>query len=140
MVIKSSRRIMTGALISSLALFLYTHAKAADCDLERGQKVFAKCQSCHTLDNSGTHLAGPNLYGILGQQAGSVAGYQYSRGMRKSNLTWDTATLHQFLESPQRIVPRTKMAFAGLKQIEDRNAVICHLSHLSNQDPALSQK
>lgn len=122
---------LMGTLLCFLSLSAFGSENAADCNPERGQKVFAKCQSCHTLDNSGAHLAGPNLYGILGQHAGTVEGYQYSRGLRKSNLVWDNQTLHKFLESPQIIVPRTKMAFAGLKQVEDRKAVICHLRQMS---------
>lgn len=127
----SPMKILIGTLLCSLTLFSYSSESVADCDPAKGLKVFAKCQSCHTLDTSGTHLAGPNLHGILGRNAASTEGYQFSRGLRKSNLVWDTQTLHQFLESPQKIVPRTKMAFAGLKQVEDRNAVICHIRDMS---------
>ena len=100
---------------------------ASDCDITRGEKVFTKCIACHSLDAVESDLPGPNLDNLLGRKAGSVEGYKFSRSLRNSDLVWDLDTLHKFLENPQTLAPRNKMAFAGLKKKEDRDAVICHI-------------
>lgn len=47
--------------------------------------------------------------------------------MRKSGLTWDAATLTEYLRTPDKVVPGTKMAFAGLASDEDLANVIAYL-------------
>ena len=42
-------------------------------------------------------------------------------------MTWDEKTLDQYLEAPQKFMPGTKMAFIGLKNPDDRKAVIAYL-------------
>jgi cytochrome c len=47
--------------------------------------------------------------------------------MAKSGITWDEATLIAFLEKPRKYVKGTKMSFAGLKKLADRENVIAYL-------------
>src|SRR5690606_14855564 len=37
----------------------------AAADPAAGEKVFAKCVSCHTINQGGANGIGPNLYGII---------------------------------------------------------------------------
>ena len=47
--------------------------------------------------------------------------------MLKSGLTWDDATLDKYLTKPKKLVPRTKMRFAGLKKKSQREDVIAYM-------------
>ena len=95
-------------------------------DAAAGEKVFMQCASCHAVD-AGVNRVGPSLAGIIGHAAGTVEGYSYSVANRNSGITWTPEKMFQFLESPQRVVPGTKMAFAGLKDAQDRANIIAYL-------------
>ena len=42
-------------------------------DLGNGEAKFAVCRACHTLNQGGEDMTGPNLWGIFGRKAGSKA-------------------------------------------------------------------
>lgn len=84
---------------------------------------FAQCTSCHTI-RKGLNGVGPSLFGVFGSKAGSVEGYAYSAANKSSGLTWDEATLDTYLTSPMKMVPGTKMTFAGMADAAKRKAVI----------------
>ncbi|MEX1036077.1 MAG: cytochrome c family protein [Sneathiella sp.] len=111
----------------SLALSLVATSAFADGDAAKGEKVFKKCKACHTIEQGGKNAIGPNLFGIIGTKAGSVEGYRYSKAMSDAGLTWDEATLDEYLEKPRAFVKGTKMAFAGLKKESDREDLIAYL-------------
>ena len=98
----------------------------AEGDAAAGEKVYKKCKTCHSLE-AGKNKLGPNLAGIFGRQAGSVEGYKYSAAMASSGIVWDEATLDAFVAKPKDVVPKTKMAFAGLKKEEQRQDLIAYL-------------
>ena len=56
---------------------------------------------------------GPSLHKIVGRKAGEIAGDTYSAANKNSGITWTEEKLFQYLENPQRVVPGTKMSFAG---------------------------
>ena len=93
---------------------------------------FGQCRACHTPEKDGRSGIGPNLWGIAGQPAAQVAGFNYSPAMKSSGLTWDTATLDGFLKEPMKVVPGTKMAFAGLRNDEQRAEVVAFLETLKD--------
>jgi cytochrome c len=95
-------------------------------DATKGEKVFLQCKTCHVLD-AGVNKVGPSLNGIIGRAAGQVAGFNYSEANKNSGLTWTEEQLFTYLENPQKTIPGTKMAFAGLKQPQDRADVIAYL-------------
>ena len=92
-----------------------------------GQAVFVQCQTCHTVA-AGQNRIGPSLAGIVGNRAGAVAGYSYSAANRESGITWSAEKLFQYLENPQRVVPGTKMAFAGIADSQRRADLIAWLA------------
>ena len=100
---------------------------AADCDLELGKKVFAKCATCHTNDASGAHLVGPNLHGVVGRKAATAPEFYYSPAFEQLAFAWTEEELDKFLENPMERVPGTMMAFAGIKDESQRKAVICYM-------------
>ncbi|MFW2350878.1 c-type cytochrome [Qipengyuania sp.] len=95
-------------------------------DATHGGQVFIQCKSCHALE-AGVNKIGPSLAGVVGRTAGTVEGYTYSDANKNSGITWTKEKLYQYLEKPQRVVPGTKMAFAGLPKGQDRADVIAYL-------------
>ena len=98
--------------------------------VEAGAKVFRKCKACHQVGENAKHRIGPHLNHLFGRIAGTVDGFRYSKAMKSmgsEGLAWDMKTLGAFLEAPKSYVPKTKMAFAGLKKQADRDAIIAYL-------------
>ncbi len=93
---------------------------------EAGEKVFKQCMACHSV-KAGENKVGPSMHGIVGRTAGQVAGYNYSTANKNSGKVWNEETMFAYLEAPQRAIPGTKMAFAGLKKPQDRADVIAYL-------------
>jgi len=91
--------------------------------------TFAQCRSCHAVE-AGKNGVGPSLAGIVGRKAGTVAGYAYTDANKNSGLTWDEATLDEYLTAPAKKVPGTKMAFAGIADAAKRKEVIDYLKTL----------
>jgi cytochrome c len=91
-----------------------------------GKMVFAQCRTCHVTD-AGVNKTGPSLNGLIGRQAGTVAGFTYSAANAGSGITWTKEKLFQYLEKPQRVIPQTKMIFAGLPDAQKRADVIAYL-------------
>ena len=91
-----------------------------------GEKVFKQCMACHVV-TEGQNRVGPSLHAIIGRTAGQVAGFSYSTANKTSGKVWDKETLYAYLEAPQKFMPGTKMAFAGLKKPQDRADVIAYL-------------
>jgi cytochrome c len=100
----------------------------AAADPAAGEKVFAKCMACHTINSGGATGIGPNIFGIIGKPVGKhAAGFAYSSDLADHGGSWDYATLDAWLKSPKGLVPGTKMAFPGLSAPEDRANVIAYL-------------
>jgi cytochrome c len=103
----------------------------------RGERVHAQCVSCHTFDAGGANGIGPNLHDVFGRAAASHAGYEYSPAMEGHGGAWDYLALNDFLRSPAQTVRGTKMAFAGLRNDEERVAMIAYLRSISPNNVAL---
>lgn len=91
-----------------------------------GEKVFGQCRACHVAE-AGVNRVGPSLWGLIGRTAGSIAGFKYSPANKNSGLVWSEEQLFTYLEAPQKTIPGTYMAFAGLKKPQDRADVIAYL-------------
>lgn len=103
---------------------------SATGDAAAGKLVFAQCRTCHVTD-AGLNKVGPSLAGIIGRKAGSVPGFNYSPANASADVTWSKEKLFQYLEKPQRVVPKTKMIFAGLPDAQKRADVIAYLENPS---------
>lgn len=101
----------------------------SNCAPERGKTLFNKCAVCHNYDRSQTHgVVGPNLYQTLDRPVGKIEGYKFSSAMRKSEDRWTVEFLDSFLKQPMAVYPRTRMAFAGISNAQDRADLICFLA------------
>ena len=95
-------------------------------DAAAGEKTFMQCAACHVVE-PGVNRVGPSLAGIIGRVAGTVEGFNYTDANKNSGITWTPEKLFQYLENPKRVIPGTKMAFAGLPKGQDRADVIAYL-------------
>ena len=116
-------------LLACAVLAVSTGAAFAEGDAEKGEKVFRKCKACHDAENE-KNKVGPHLVGIIDRAAGAVDGFKYSDAMMNSGLTWDAATIDQYLADPKGFIPKNRMAFPGLKKEQDRADVIAYLQSL----------
>ena len=117
------------AVLAAAAALLLAAPAMAEGDAAKGEKVFAKCKACHE-NEKGVNKVGPTLKGLVGRKAASVPDYKYSEAMiakGAEGVVWDEATLAAYLPDPKAFVPKTKMAFAGLKKPEDVADVIAYL-------------
>jgi len=96
-------------------------------DAALGEKVFLKCKACHQIGEGAKSAVGPVLNGIIGRPAGTYPGYSYSDANKGSGITWDEATLKDYLKNPRARIPGTKMIFPGLPKDEDIDNVIAYL-------------
>ncbi|MFN3475602.1 MAG: c-type cytochrome [Blastomonas sp.] len=92
----------------------------AGADIAAGEKVFAKCGSCHSINSGGASGIGPNLYGIMGKPHAAVPGFAYSDALKEKSGPWTFDEMNAWLTSPKAYAPGTKMSFAGLGKPEDR--------------------
>src|SRR5476649_1821509 len=105
----------TMTLVASVLILTAGGARAQSA--ESGERTFnQQCKSCHTVEKGGPSTLGPNLFGVIGRKAGSAAGFASSDAMKTSGITWDEASLADYLKDPAAKVPETKMVFAGLKR------------------------
>jgi len=118
------------ALACLAALAVPFSAAAADGSAEAGAAVFKKCTACHNAEEP-VNKVGPHLVGIVGRPAASLADYAtYSEAMKEAaagGLAWDEETLATYLAGPKKMIPKTRMAFSGLKSEDDIAAVIAYL-------------
>jgi len=133
MMFKLNRRTLAAIAVGAVVgLGLQTGASFADDELaEKGQKIFKKCQACHMVGEGAKNKVGPELNGLIGRTAGGLEGYKYSDAMTEkgeAGLVWTEETLSAYLENPRKYVPKTKMAFSGLRKESDRDAIIAYLA------------
>lgn len=93
-----------------------------------GEKVFAKCQSCHSIEAGGANGIGPNLNGVMGGAFGAKAGFNYSSALTGMGGNWGWEEMNDWLANPKGYINGTSMSFAGLSKIEDRAAVAMYLN------------
>ncbi|TWB45867.1 c-type cytochrome [Nitrospirillum pindoramense] len=94
---------------------------------EKGEKLSIRCRTCHEFAAGKPHKVGPNLHGLFGRTAGQEPGFNYSKALRDSGIVWDEKALDAWLTRPSGLVSGTTMAFMGLPDKADRDALIAWL-------------
>lgn len=103
-------------IAATVAAVLAAPAFAQDGDAAAGEKVFSQCQTCHHIvDPDGNVLAGrantktgPNLWGVVGRQAGTEAEFASGRpGYRdaivaagEKGLVWTQEEIAKYVQDP----------------------------------------
>jgi cytochrome c len=112
-----------GALVAS------SSPSFAEGDVLKGERVFRKCGSCHSVKDTSNRV-GPHLIGIVGRQIASVPEFKYSEDLKTyatTALTWDEAKLDAYFENPKALVAKTSMVFSGIKKENERQDLIAYL-------------
>ena len=137
-------RIITGSAVLALALNLTACGKPAQAPsasdsgaasagstaaVGKMPPAFAQCAACHSVKKD-MHGVGPSLAGVFGTKAGDIPGFAFSDAMKGSGLVWDEKTLDTYLTNPMKVVPGTRMTYAGMTDPADRKAVIDYLKTL----------
>lgn len=108
----------------------------ASADLAAGEKVFAKCAACHTINQGGANGIGPNLYATVGEGIGQgKGGFAFSDALKSKGGTWTFDALDHWLKSPREFAPGTKMTFAGLGNPTDRANLIAWMNSQGSNLP-----
>lgn len=108
----------------------------ASADPAAGERVFAKCQACHTSAQGGANGIGPNLYGVVGTAIGKhVPGFAYTGALSGHGGNWDFENLDHWLTNPRGFANGTSMSFAGLPKAEDRANLVAYLNTLGSNLP-----
>jgi cytochrome c2 len=97
-----------------------------------GDQMFRRyCSICHDTA-PGKNKLGPSLAGVVGRKAGTVEGFTYSPAMKSAGFTWDEKALDEYLGDPRGKVPGNKMLFPGVKNADERHAIIDYLEKLKS--------
>jgi cytochrome c len=119
---RTPEALYVAVLAAALAVSCAAPAIAADAD--HGKVVFQQCAACHT-DKPGA--IGPSLRGVVGRTSGSVDGFHYSEAMKRANLTWDEASLREYITNPQAKVKGNRMPFGGVGNPKDLDDLVAYL-------------
>ena len=99
--------------------------------IAEGERAWRACASCHRIGEGARNGTGPALNAIMGMPAGSVEGFRYSAQMTaagEGGLIWTAETLDAFLENPAQTVPRNRMSFRGVRDADERAALIAYIA------------
>src|SRR5215831_478770 len=127
---RDPRVLLSATMAMAAALMMATPAMAQEGNAEEGAEVFKKCRACHDVGPEAKNKVGPLLNDIVGRKAGTIEGFNYSEANKSAGskgLVWTEDVLFKYLENPLAFMPGTKMAFAGLKDPQDRKDLIAFL-------------
>ncbi|MBB5514046.1 cytochrome c [Rubricella aquisinus] len=134
-----------GMIAGAMALMSTGQAFAMG-DAAEGEAQFRQCQSCHVVQNeAGETLAGragrqgPNLYGVIGRQAGTVEDFRYGPDLvaaGEQGLVWDETNIVAYLEDPTGFLreftgdnnARSRMSYRMRNGAEDMAAFLATFS------------
>jgi len=89
------------------------------------------CTVCHNFNEGGAAKIGPDLYGVVGRDRASAAGFDYSSALKCHPGKWSYDDLNNWLHSPKEFAPGTKMTFIGIDDDKERADVIDYLHTLA---------
>ncbi len=77
-------------------------------DAAAGEELFRSCKACHSINNGDEVIvrggrSGPNLFGVIGRQAGSYDGFRFGNDLvaaGEAGLVWTEESLAEFVANP----------------------------------------
>ena len=106
---------------------------------EDGESESRACAACHTFEQGGEAKIGPPLWGVVGRDIATIEGFAYSDALLEKEGAWSFDALSAFLENPKGWAPGTKMAFAGIRNPEERADVLVYLRGLADNPAPLPE-
>ncbi|MFU8865240.1 MAG: c-type cytochrome [Rhodobacterales bacterium] len=137
-------------ITASLALIALSAPAFAEGDAAKGEREFNKCKACHMIQaDDGTDIVkggrtGPNLYGIVGDAAGTQEDFRYGTGLTaaaEAGLVWDEENLVAYVQDPRAFLVeftgdssvRSNMSFKLARGAED---VVAYLASVGPEATA----
>ena len=103
-------------------------------DAEKGKAAFTtKCALCHQVGASAQNAVGPELNGIVGRKAASIADFAgYSAKMKQlgaDGFTWTEENIDKWITDPKAMIADSPMAlaFQGIPDANERADIIAYL-------------
>lgn len=108
---------------------------------DSGLDTFRKCMACHTSNQGGAHLVGPNLWGVVGRKVAQAPGFEnrYSDAMKGHGGEWTWEQLAKYLNKPATAIPGNKMVFDGVKDNADLADLLVYMRKLADSPAPLPQ-
>jgi cytochrome c len=107
--------------------------------VQQGQNDAKVCLTCHNFGKGQGDKVGPDLYGVVGRQIASEAGFNYSSQLKAKGGTWTFDELNKWIENPRADVPGTLMTFGGVPSEKQRANIIDFLNSNSDKPEPLPQ-
>ena len=124
--------------VSCAAIVACAGSANAAGDAAKGEAAFkTKCGICHQIGANAQNGVGPELNGIVGRKAASVASYPtYSAGMKKlgdEGYVWSEEHIDKWIENPKAMIPDSMMslAFQGVPDAAERADIIAYMKSAS---------
>ena len=140
----------TIAILAAFAASTTALPALAQANAAAGESSFKSCKSCHTIQNGDETIVrggrtGPNLYGVIGRQAGSYEGFNYSDSLAAAGtagLVWDEENLAAFVMDPKGFLAeylddgsaRSRMSFKLRQGGEDMAAYLATFSEIEAEE------
>jgi cytochrome c len=130
------KRLNVLAIAALAANSVWSPLALADGNAARGQRVFAACAACHSLQPD-QNMTGPSLASLWNRKAGTLASFsRYSAALQASNIVWTDKTLEQWIADPAHLVPGTQMTFEGIKDAGQRADLLAFLKQATQPGAA----
>lgn len=114
-----------------LAALLLLTLVATTASAEDGERLFAPCRACHSLDPTERGLPGPNLSDLIGRKVGGDPEFDYSPVLRQAHdqgIRWDALRLETFLADPAEMFPGLWMSMRGIEDTAERQSLVQYLT------------
>ncbi|MBZ4021961.1 cytochrome C [Rhodobacter sp. TJ_12] len=121
------------SLYATLAALALATPALAEGDAAVGEKEFTKCKTCHSITApDGTDIVkggkvGPNLYGVIGRQAGSYPDFRYKDSiveLGESGFVWTAEEIAVYMQDPTAFLKEktgNKRARSGMTHKQNKN-------------------
>ena len=123
---------MLKKLIVTAVLIAASSVAGTAQDAQKGKAVFNICLACHTIGPGAENKIGPELNGLDGRKAGTVASFDYSDANKSSGLVWNEETFEDYIKNPAAKVPGTKMIFPGIKNEQQEKDLWAYISQFDS--------
>lgn len=122
-------RIDVAGALAVATLLIATSAHAAG-NASAGAALFNRCSICHSNAKGAASRMGPNLFGVVGREAGTYPGFSYSAAMKRAGFVWTPQRLDAYLQDPQKVVPGNAMPIGGISDAPQRADLVAYLAKL----------
>jgi cytochrome c len=107
-------------------------ALLAKAEAKKGEQDAKVCLTCHNFDKGAGAKIGPPLFGVVGRQVASFAGFAYSDSLKGVGGNWTYEEINKMITDPKSVASGTKMTFPGEKDAQKRADILAYLQTLSD--------